>query len=181
MINLLPPQARHTPLYEYWARTATVWALLICAACVFAFVLLVPTYVLIQLETKAVASETAGLEEVDSKAAQAEDIVSSTNTLVEELRSGNTGPSISAVADAVDSLVSSTIAIQRYQVNRVDGKLSEVQLEGVADDREALVRFEEAIKAHPLFLSADVPLSDLVRSQGLPFSMTITMRDQGEQ
>jgi len=178
MINLLPPQARKAVTREYWLRVVTVWALLLAVGCIACGLLLMPSYVLLQAHLAAVTTEAGALENAGGDAFEAEARIKEANLLAEELADNSATVTLSGIIMSIDQArKSASITLNAYAVERTTEGLETVHVQGVARTREALLAFQEALEAEPLFETATVPIANLVRGTNLPFAMTITLAD----
>jgi len=175
MINLLPPRGKKVMHREYWFRVGTVTALLMAVAFAVGFVFLVPTYVLVRSQSEALLMEVGTLPDMRSKEESAEMLVKETNALATELNRVPYEQKLSDVLASVDRVVGTGISISRVVASRTENGVAGIDLTGNAASREALISFRDALEEDPLFARADVPISDLVRSEGLPFTMSITL------
>jgi hypothetical protein len=180
MTNLIPPAGRAVLVREYWLHTITVWALLFAVACGIGAALLMPTYLLTSAELRAVSTEAAALSHTQSDGGDMEALVDDVNTLAGDFESMQRDRSLSDVLGAVDAHAGADIAVSRYTVARDGAAIDQLEIAATAASRDALTSFQDALRADAHFSSADVPISDLVRSDSLPFTMDLTIADSAE-
>jgi len=175
MINLLPPQGKKIFNHEYRYRAGTVMAILITAALAVGSMLLVPTYVLVRSQFAALKVETDVLDEIQSKDVDSEPLVKEVNLLAAELGRMSDTQKLSQVLSAINQTADSGISVTSFAVMRTDEGIGTIYLDGNAASRDALTSFRDTLEQDPLFARAIIPISNLVRSEGLPFTMEVTL------
>lgn len=174
MINLIPPVGHKAIRTEYLMRVGATYCLLFAATVVLLTVALVPTYVLVRAQMSgAIAHE--GTQEQDADIVQIENDVAKTEAIIAELKKIPEAPRMSAVIHEIEKSAPAGISFSNFTIGHVNGALGPIQVQGVADRRENLVAFKQALEAHALFESASVPIADLARDRELSFSMTIVL------
>ena len=176
MINLIPPKGRKVVVIEYWSRVVTVWAVLVCGAVLVGGILLIPSFVLLRSELSAVSTESSALKASGTNAAGIEATVKEANELAGLLAQEGIGAvMLSDVVSSIDADVPRGVSLSSYVVKRDGTNIQAVQVSGVANSRETLTMFRDALEQDPFFERAEVPISDLVLGTDLPFTITITM------
>lgn len=174
MLNLIPPIAKRSVTKEYWTRAVTVIMFLLGTACLIVVSFLLPTYVL-------VANQLEGLEEqVAAKAASTASFDASAGALGTAMQQAGVLLLDTAVVTAptelinvLTSLAGTAVTLSAISYSVTDGSVT-LTISGEAADRQTLASYRDAIEAHSYFLSADLPISSLVKDRDLLFTMTIT-------
>jgi hypothetical protein len=174
MINLIPPGAQKQVKREYWLRVFTVWVILIASACVMIATLYMPVYVLVksQLDAYLQAYTQASVESESFK--DSEKAVEKANDIAELLSAANKALPFSTVIYELEEVSRQyKITITEFVLLRDDGKLQPIVLRGTALSRLDLTSFRDAVEAHELFKSVELPLSNLAKDKDITFSITI--------
>jgi len=174
MTNLIPPDAIKAVKKEYWVRVLSVWAFLLTGTFVVFSALLVPTYVLFESQIKGFELEEAQTDKEPSEDYnQALDEITRANELAGQLSQETETFNASELLSAVEAAQSDAILINRFSYEREGETVNSIKLSGTAEDRNSLASFADALKRHPLFTEAEVPVSSLVREEDLPFNITV--------
>jgi hypothetical protein len=174
MINLIPPGAQKQVKREYWMRVFTVWIILVASACVMIATLYMPVYVLVksQLDAFLQAYTQASVESESFK--DSEQAVEKANDIAELLSAANKALPFSTVIFELEEVSKEHgVSITEFVLLRDKGKLQPIVLRGTADSRLDLTSFRDAVEAHDLFKSAELPLSNLAKDKDITFSITI--------
>lgn len=176
MINLLSERTQRSLRMAYYARFATVAALL-CALAVFAGgALLAPSYFLAAVDEGAardtlassdrmLASESAtGNEEVLAQAAE------QVSLMKEYLRT----PSIAAALSAFTARVPGGVVVSAVSVTPGAGGTDSVSLSGSAKTRNDLLSFADALRASSSLSGVSVPLSQLAGETDIKFTLSFS-------
>jgi hypothetical protein len=178
MINLIPPKGHTALKHEYILRVASVYAFLLAGVLVAATTLMVPTYVLISTQLTGARDEGNRMAETKQKFDVAFGEIQEANTVMAQLRKESATVDISAVITEVVRVAPRGIVFTTFQATRAGTKLTEIQVQGTAENRVILASFKNALEASPLFSQAMVPISDLARDSELPFVVTVTLEDK---
>lgn len=174
MINLIPPAARRAVIKEYWIRVCTVWFFLITFAALSVTILKTPTLmvVLAQSAQYSDAMSAAAKEQEASELSEAS--IESANRQAIHLMSSASSTPFSVVMRELRALSGTGVVIKEFTLNRTEGTLGTIMITGIADSRSALTGFNDAIKAHPLFTDAVLPIANLAQDRDINFQITIT-------
>lgn len=175
MANLIPPQAKKSILVEYWVRAVSVWLVLLGVAALALAVLNVPVYILIQNQLQTynnlyddASAQNTSFEQIES------DIVLANNTAVLLSKASDINPLLPQI-EAIERLAGEGISVNSFNLVREDTQLPEIQISGVAADRESLVQFSRDLEATSDFSSAEIPLSNLAKDSNIPFTINIIL------
>ncbi len=174
MINLIPPVAKKIMARDYLTRVGTAWVFLIGTACIIIALLLLPTYVLIQVKTSLVSEQ----------AKDATEKMASYNVSATELQTANRqaqillqDPEQTTFSDFIvylESVAGSDVVVNEFHFIRTKNAGSAI-LSGVAKTRQSLADFRDVLEVDNRFVKVDLPISNLIKDRDLPFSMTLTM------
>lgn len=178
MINFLSPEAKSAVRREYLVRVASMWTLLVSAVAAVTVLLLLPTYALLARELDALAIEVvqtesdAGMQEYKTTRTAFE----KAQTLAVQLALATSGPSASEILYEIQKAQTRSIALSGFSYTHTGTTTAKVvTVRGIAATRAALTEFSAALERSPLFVRAEVPVSNLAEEQNLPFTLTIVL------
>lgn len=175
MINLIPADAKKHLVREYWIRSVTVWFFLWTFVLVLGIALLVPSFVLLNLQVKAYSdsAETADEKNANFEAVAKElEQASKTAAALGEYFSYTP---MTAYIELLRGFESSAVSITQVGLERTGTEIGLVTLTGIAEDRQALAAFRNRMLEHELIETVDLPISNLAKDRQIPFELTITM------
>lgn len=173
MINLIPPDARKAIRREYWIRVVSVWMILLGAALLMIALLKIPTLVLVSTQLDAFSIAYIEAQEQDKSLKEAEAKIKRSNEIALVLVRSTNDPVFIPVVEALDTLAGEDVKIFNFVITQERGQLSTILIIGNASTRISLARFSDSVEAHPRFLEADVPISNLAKDKDINFSITI--------
>ena len=177
MINLIPPQAKRAITKEYWLRVAVVWLLLVGTALACVAVMKIPAYALINAQANALEQEFAAGAVGRAESQSSEDAIKLANTQARHLADVSSSTPFSVFIRELDQLSGGGVEISNFDMGRDDGVVSRITVSGIADRRSDLTRFNDVIEAHPLFVEAELPISNLAKDREIKFSISVTPRE----
>ena len=173
MINLIPPVARKKVAREYWLRVTAVACFAVGTVSLIAGVLLLPTYVLIQLQIDVQKSSADTLTDTassyDVSAAQLIAASRQAQILVDRSQLAI----VSNYVETIETIAGSDITVIDTEYMQGE-EADQVSISGQAATRQALVNFRDQLEANPQFEAVDLPISNLIKDRDILF--TITMR-----
>ncbi len=175
MINLIPPEGHKAARHEYLFRVSAAIALLIAGVGLFLTVALIPTYILIGVQTNEVTqqlTQNSGTEEILKKA---DSETKRSNEIMSQLKKSSTTVDMSELVEEVERLAPSTITFKSFTIDATKGALQKLQVQGEAPTREILAKFKTELETSSLFMKAEIPIADLARNIDVPFAITITV------
>jgi len=184
VINVLPSKEKKNLHRQYWLRFFTVFLNLIAIASATAAFLLFPSYFLSRSKESLVESklETFNAQNPNLTTSNIDKIISDVNSKLDMLDKAEPPYQVS---DKVinNILLSRTAGITFSQIifNKRTTKdsdatsISEVDINGIATTRDALRNFKTALDGNSNFANVDLPISNFLEKNNLPFSITITM------
>ncbi len=174
MINLIPPSAKKSITFEYWKRVTAVWLCLFSTALIILLVFLLPTHIILR-------SQIAYLEDtVSAGASRVSNYDISATELVEansQARMLLENAATNTPSDFITSLTQyagSNVALNNFQFVKLTS-LPTITLAGLANSRQDLAKFRDAVAADARFAVVDLPISNLIKDKNLLFSMEITL------
>jgi Tfp pilus assembly protein PilN len=172
-VNLLPEYERAALRREYYLRLSIVALAFLFFCLIVGIALLVPSYIL-SSGTRESLEERAALLAKSSSSAVSADIDRKRSEIEARLsvlsgRAGGYPPT--AFVEGVARARPSGVKIERLSVVGGAADASFVTVSGIAESREALLSFSRALEKIPLFKKTELPLSDLARSQAIPFTI----------
>lgn len=176
MINLIPPSAKKKLILEYWLRVCSVWALICSIALLIGTSLMVPVYVLINLQ---VSNLTVSAESASQKIASLKDVSNELNDANQQAKMTMESRRFVPLSDYTETfgtLENDELKLSRIVLDRAKDGLSPVQMSGEARDRQALAAFRDRLLALPTVASVDLPIANLAKDKDIQFSLTVTMK-----
>lgn len=175
MFNLIPPRGKKIVKYEYYLRVGGTLALLFAGVFLLLTVALVPTYVLLEAQIKALESEQQQSAEDEDIFQVADREVTLTREMLAQLKRAPRTKLPSTVISEIRDIASPTITLHNFTIASEVGVVETVQIQGQAPTREVLAGFKSALEESALFDSVTLPIADLARDENLPFAITITL------
>ena len=172
MINLIPPAAYRQIVREYWARVITVGLFLLGSAFAVALVTLIPSYYLISIQMHVV--ENVVSESTEKLATY--DVSESELTVATEraqLLAGGGAVPFTEYQTTIERLAGSQVHVTSVSFTRGLSKLGTVSISGTAKNRQGLASFRDALEAEKDFIRVDLPISNLIKDQDIPFTIQI--------
>lgn len=184
VINVLPGKEKKTLHRQYWLRFFTVLLNLVAIASATAAFLLFPSYFLSRSKESLVESklEAFNTQNPNLTTSNIDKIINDVNLKLDLLDKGE--PLYQVSDKAINNvLLSRTTGITFSQIifNKriVKGSngtsISEVNVNGTAATRDALRNFKTILDSNPNFKNVELPISNFLEKNDLPFSITITL------
>lgn len=175
MINLIPADAKKHLVREYWLRSVTVWFFLWTFALALGIFILIPSYMLINLQVKAysVSAETA-----DAKNANFENVgkeLERASKTAASLNEHFSQPAMTEYIKLLRGFETSSIHIKQISIERVETGINPIKITGVAADRQSLAAFRTRMLEDETIEAVDLPISNLAKDREIPFELTVTM------
>lgn len=184
MTNLIPPQGHRALRREYIARVFSVYAFLLGGVLIALTALVVPTYVLVDMQLASVTFQNTAALDVDTSYKEAEAAIKHANDILAQFAGDTKQVLPSRVLREMQSVAHTGITFEKFQVQFAPKGAKEgdlILVQGSADSRASLAAFKDALNASPLFENAVVPISDLARDADLPFAITLTLISSPEK
>lgn len=174
MPNLLPALQKEQLKKEYYTRVAVVALLLSLFAIVGSVILLLPAYLSVSAKEKAIQEEIAAVQK-QIAAEEGEEILSLLGEVrgsVAVLMPTATSSSATKLLQFISEKRPSGVVLTGFSYDHREGG-SSLSLIGRALTRDALITFVKELRSDTRFSLVDLPISDLVRSQNLTFTIKI--------
>ncbi len=178
LTNLLPPERQRARSRDYFARLATVAALMLAALMLAAAALLLPSYVFLvkneSAEKNHLTSIESALSSSDEKKLSTR--LSALSADASTLIALDHAPSISMVIREMLAVTRPGITLSGFSYTSATGKKSGTFIiNGIAATRDALRSYQIALQSAPFSLSADVPVSAYAKDIDIAFAITVTL------
>jgi len=178
MVNLIPPTAKKGVIVEYWVRVATVWAGLASAASVVIAIVMLPVYVLVDVQIAAyIKSADIASQKIASFESVSNELALSTQQ-AQLVLAGDREARLSEIVFMFDELERDGISLSRATVDRDSTGVAPVQLSGNASDRQSLADFRDRLLAEDRIAAVDFPISNLAKDIDISFTITVTLSNQ---
>ena len=170
MYHLLPTEDKKKIIAEYRARLLAGIFLLLSVSAAVLFAALIPSYFLASARRDAAAKELSAVSAKNDPDAE--------NKLIAEIASARSEAillsplSSMTVFDALHSAVlkkPADIKLDGFYFKAQDTGV--VHISGVADTREALARYENALRSERIFTSVELPISSFASSRDINFTI----------
>ncbi len=174
MFNLLPSESKIAIRKEFNLRLAGLSALALLITLLIAIVLLIPSYLFSKANEKEVLANK-GIVEQSLRAQENEtlkvDLAQARETLGVLLPTS--APSTSFVLDKITALKGGGISITKLELIALANSTKQVQISGLASDRDTLLSFKKKLSESKLFSEIDLPVSNFADQTDIEFNMTL--------
>jgi len=182
MASVLPKSFKKKIQSEYRLRLITVISILISMSFLAGVVLLIPAYILADAELQTLEGRTLEVkragEEIVSKESQDEAVWTRELLLFVASQSGTR--EIEPLIRTIINEIPTGIRVMRMEY--LKGESEVIKLSGVAADRRSLTEFSSQLSSLSEVEEVDLPLSNLVKSTDIPFSLDmIIVNDEVEE
>lgn len=175
MINLIPPVGHATLKREYLLRVGSIYGFMLGGICIAGVALLIPTFVLVHSQLSTSEQALPQMTEEAEEFRASELTIKETNVLILQLAKSKSDTSASVAIENIVALSSSYIEFKTFQLEKNNGVIKDIVVQGNATSRTELAAFKNRIGESPFFKSAQIPISDLARESDLPFVLTVTI------
>lgn len=178
MRNLLPERNRRMVRHEYYMRLGVVALLLLVGTLIVGTASLLPAHFASQEKLNAIEMQAAFVEQ---SLAQRDEVASTgvvrmvnieLAALVAQQKRVRTETLLRTALAGKPAGIS--ISSFRFKEGTEGG---EIEIEGQAEDRDALLAFRRALEGEPNVLSVKLPISNLAQTNDINFSLTIELKD----
>lgn len=173
MINLIPPDARRAVVREYWLRVVVVVFMLLSAAFLLVGSLNIPSYVLIDSQLVAYEQEYTEAQQKKEAFEDEEKAIKEANQLAKHLGMFSETPTFSELIAELDALAGTGVVISQFSAAKTKKEITSITISGTAYRRSDLTSFSDRVEAHPLFMQAEVPLSNLAKDSDIFFQISV--------
>ena len=177
MINLIPIEEKKEIKKDFYYRFLTALVTFFCIAVFISLIMMVPSY-LVSLEKKNLTVQRLNTQknelipEIDQKALVSIKDLDTKLALIENARK-NKFIFSEKVINEISSKKLTGIKINSffYQNDFIEGK--KISITGVAQDREQLLLFRQALEEDDLFKNVDLPISNFVKGSDIEFNLNL--------
>jgi hypothetical protein len=178
MLNFLPEQLRKSVKREYLLRVLSIFLGFLFFAGIILIALFVPSQALYLYKDAVVSNELSMMKSVEAISKDdpvrairsANDIIKSTDLNIQTVR--------------ISDLVLSALKIKGSGVSVTDISVSTndplskfvISVGGISKSRDGLISFVKDLKDGGMFSSVDLPVSDLVKSTDVDFSLKLYVK-----
>ena len=173
MINLLPPSGKKRVIIDYWIRVVSIFFTLVGISFLFIGALLLPTYFYLSFQAHALDVSELNLSDDVMSFQELEDEINIANDISNLLTKTQTYIEASQVIEEIKAFAGERIFVSNISIEKKDGQIIAVKVNGAADDRNALVQFRDNAEASEFFSEVDLPLSNLAQDRDIPFSLSL--------
>ncbi len=181
-MNLLPTIEKEDLKKGLKLRSLILGSFVISVAFLAGLIMLIPSYFLILGNISNTISENYSSKIKDES--ESKQILSLPGEINSKLQSLQSVGNDVLVTDSLFKIIKylpagvklNSISFEKDQIYN-EKKGASILISGVALDRDSLVEFSTLLKESNLFLSADVPVSNLTKDKNLPFSVNIFIKN----
>jgi Tfp pilus assembly protein PilN len=175
-INLLPYSRQKQLRQDYWVRFTMVVIVVVTWLVVIAGVLLIPSYVFLNMD-KAIKQEDLKNRENTLASSDEKELLAQLQALGEQaasLKGLQSTPSVVQTMALILAASHEELSLVGFVYMPAVGKAPRsITISGVADSRDALRRYQVALKAVPGVSSAELPVSAYTKDAAIPFTITV--------
>ncbi len=173
MINLIPPAARKSIIREYWLRVMAVWMFLFGTGFLIVSTLLLPTYVQILIQKGGI---TENHVDTSDRMATYDGLMQELLAagLLADILTGNASSTlVSHYIENIERESGSAVTINAYTYLVQSSGDAIITIAGIADSRQALAAFRDALSSDSQYYKVELPISNLIKERDLLFSMKL--------
>jgi hypothetical protein len=177
-MNLLPEEDKKRVRMMYYLRLAFVAMIVVLIVTLIGIIFLIPPFFLVVLKEENLAAQMIAIQQSPAfrEGAKIGQTIKDANQSVSQL-SGGDGLALSTVFSELLSIKKPGIALTGFFITKETAPTSaktKITLRGEALTREALISFREALEGHALFSAVELPVSSLIKSRDIPFSLGVS-------
>lgn len=181
-MNLLPQKEKTENRWNYFCRFSASLAGALLASSFIGCVLLLPSYILIKVKQAELKTNLVSLKNL-READGGEDvyrILEATDEKVNFLSSKSALSLTMAIKKVIERRPAGVkIVGLSYQPQKdADNLSAKLSLNGVSNNREAIVGFVKKLQQEPSFSSINVPVSDFAKDRDIEFSLTLIQNER---
>lgn len=178
MINLIPGNAKKSITLEYWLRVSTSWFFLWAATFLVAIFILVPAYVLINIQVSVYENSAKIAQERITSYEEVSNSLKNASEQAKLIVDGTKQTMMNEYIALFEQLQYPGIELSKVALARSDKGVTPVILDGRAVDRESLAAFRDRLLAEPTVEAVDLPISNLAKDKDIQFTLTVTMDNE---
>jgi Tfp pilus assembly protein PilN len=174
MRNLLSPEYRQMLVYEYVTRIVIVFLFIGFGIGVINILLLGPAFWVMRVENSALSESIVsaeGTSDISLKQTKKDIETLSAEVIRIGEYSAQTGPSSYVVLSSLLSMIPEGVSL--HAISLKGTKRADITVRGVAQTREALVAFVDALERSQNFEDTTLPLPKFAQREGIDFSLSL--------
>ena len=175
MINFLPEEAKAQLKTNYQIRVISVWLLLWGLALLLVTLFMVPTYVLVAKQFKALPNSSASSTPIVTNREDLKHQIVATNRLADKLTATNSTPAYHLVVTTLEALATADVRLTSFMIIGPGDGPSVITLRGVAFSEPQLSTFRHRITTHKFFNLIDISPKGDNADQTIGFTMQLTL------
>ncbi len=176
-INLLPDDRQKALANAYWVRFGTVVIMVTTGLVLAAGLLLIPSYVFLNINIDIKQRDLARIEEILASSDEKE-LLTRLKAFEAEATKLSDLESSSLATKTITSILSvphNEVSLSGFSYVSAAGKAPrQIIVSGVADSREALHQYQVVLKELEKVTSAELPVSTYTKDSNIPFSITVS-------
>lgn len=173
MINLIPPTAKKRVVTEYWVRTVSLWAFLGGTALFLIATLFIPINIYVVNQESYLSRVLESGEAEQTMYQQNTELLVRANAQAALLTTAQREYTLYDVLPQLQTIADTGIKLQKVQINQTADPILSIM--GVAQSRQALVSFRDALEQNKDFLVVDLPIGNLIKDSDVAFTITVTL------
>lgn len=177
MINLIPPEGLRNVKKEYALRVGATLGMLFGFTCMLIAAALIPTYVLIDAQSKTLEDATARFREQNEVLTSLDDEVRTAMLLTKVIALNYDEVTPTKIIETIQHATPPGVAFESFQLEQKGEIITSVQVRGVAKTRETLIALKTNLEKTGLFENVTIPIGDLARDSNLSFALSISIHN----
>lgn len=177
MFNVLPENLKMQIKKEYRLRLLIVIFICIIFVLSSLLIFMLPPWVISSYKEWDVSSRVSNVSKSlsASNANAISAVVSSTNLKLNIINNTLQYPEITPIINVILINKTSGITIREFLYTSPNPQEGSITINGVANSREALVRFSKTLEQTKVFKTVDLPVSNLAKGKNIEFSVNLTI------
>jgi hypothetical protein len=178
MFNVLPDTNKKDIIKDYHKRYLVVWLASVVVIQVFFLLCLLPGYVYLISQKNSLQAEDAStkVSGASNSVTQADQVFKITNTELSLLSASSTESTPFSLVAQIVALKGSDITIGQITYENKSNTQPSIVLQGVAANRESLLKFSKKIEESGIFQGVDLPVGSFAKDKNIEFSMSMHVR-----
>lgn len=162
-------------------RVFTIAFVALSLALVMVALMAAPIYISVQSSMSQIHASVQSAEEQTASIESNIATVEGANQKAQYLLSEDVTYPLTDYISAVAAQANNGVDIIDISISRTEnGKVTEIQVGAVGNNRQAVLDFRDTLSAHQMFGDVEVPLSSLAQSTDIEFSVTIPVVENPE-
>ena len=172
MINLLPKERKLDIKKEYYTKLLILGLVSVCSVVFIFGGLLISFSFIIKADLKALETQILN-EEIDPNIDENKKIIETLKVDIKTLSLPGNGLFPTHIIDTITKHDKTGI-----HINDIAISLTELNISGLADERDNFILFIQSLESEPLFLSVNSPISSLSKVKDINFQIRIKLVEE---